>query len=96
MMDLVRLIVWTVVDLLRSRAALEAEVLTLRWPHSIKQLWTTSPSVWKRKSRRVGAFLRRTFGKAESAKADLCKSPIRGMMDMERPLLAQSSAAYRQ
>src|SRR5258705_4116837 len=30
MMDLVRLIVWTVVDLLRSRAALEAEILTLR------------------------------------------------------------------
>jgi hypothetical protein len=29
-MDLVRLIVWTVVDLLRSRAALEAEILTLR------------------------------------------------------------------
>ena len=29
-MDLVRLIVWTVVDLLRSRAALEVEILTLR------------------------------------------------------------------
>src|SRR3981189_1243258 len=30
MRDLVRLIVWAVVDLFRSRAALEAEILTLR------------------------------------------------------------------
>src|SRR3954447_18040277 len=30
MRDLVRLIVWTVVDLFRSRAAIEAEILTLR------------------------------------------------------------------
>ena len=30
MKDLVRLIVWAVVDLFRSRAALEAEILTLR------------------------------------------------------------------
>jgi hypothetical protein len=30
MRDLVRLIVWAVVDLLRSRAAIEAEILTLR------------------------------------------------------------------
>src|SRR5258707_11478936 len=30
MRDLVRLIVWAVVDLFRSRAAIEAEILTLR------------------------------------------------------------------
>jgi hypothetical protein len=30
MRDLVRLIVWVVVDLFRSRAAIEAEILTLR------------------------------------------------------------------
>jgi hypothetical protein len=30
MRDLVRLIVWTIVDLFRSRAAFEAEILTLR------------------------------------------------------------------
>src|SRR6202022_859198 len=35
MRDLVRLIVWTVVDLIRSRAALEAEILTLRQQISV-------------------------------------------------------------
>jgi hypothetical protein len=41
MRDLVRLIVWTVVDLIRSRAALEAEIWTLR--QQINVLRRTAP-----------------------------------------------------
>src|SRR4029077_10507163 len=41
MIDLVRLIVWTVVDLFRSWAALEAEILTLR--QQINVLRRTAP-----------------------------------------------------
>src|SRR3979411_193142 len=41
MRDLVRLIGWTVVDLIRSRAALEAEILTLR--QQINVLRRTAP-----------------------------------------------------
>ncbi len=41
MRDLCRLIGWTVVDLLRSRAALEAEILTLR--QQINILRRTAP-----------------------------------------------------
>ena len=41
MRDLVRLIVWTVVDLMRSRATLEAELLTLR--QQINVLRRTAP-----------------------------------------------------
>src|SRR5258708_38669454 len=42
MRDLVRLIVWMVVDLFRSRAALEAEILTLR--QQINVLRRTAPA----------------------------------------------------
>jgi hypothetical protein len=41
MKDHVRLIVWMVVDLFRSRAALEVEILTLR--QQINVLWRTAP-----------------------------------------------------
>jgi hypothetical protein len=41
MRDLVRLIVWMVVDLFQSRAALEAEILTLR--QQINVLRRTAP-----------------------------------------------------
>jgi hypothetical protein len=41
MKDLVRLIVWMVADLFRSRAALEAEILTLR--QQINVLRRTAP-----------------------------------------------------
>jgi hypothetical protein len=41
MRDLVRLIVWMVADLFRSRAALEAEILTLR--QQINVLRQTAP-----------------------------------------------------
>src|SRR5260221_1350464 len=41
MRDLVRLIVWMVVDLFRSWAALEAEILTLRQQMNV--LWRTAP-----------------------------------------------------
>src|ERR1700732_5213233 len=54
MKDLVRLIVWAVVDLFRSRAAIEAEILTLR--QQIIVLRRTAP-----KKRSFGAIDRLVF-----------------------------------
>jgi hypothetical protein len=69
MRDLVRLIIWMVVDLFRSRAALEAEILTLRQQINVLRRTAPKKQTFSSIDRLIFVFLYRRLGGVRDALA---------------------------
>ena len=81
MRDLVRLIVWAVVDLFRSRAAIEAEILTLRQQIIVLRRTAPKKQTFGAIDRLVFVGLYRLFPRMEYL------SPLSNRLGQQQPIL---------